>query len=290
MSCPEIFYKYTSANTTKIILETGKLRWSSPLLFNDLNEFKRMPEFFPSVEEDWEKFIRTLIDIDCEPEKHDLSKFSDRILFILSTISLLKNITQSKEEIYQDLSISIPIRQDEITGSLRSIVNQLDLETARVLCLTTEFDNEVMWAHYAESHTGCVLGFRKTSNLENPLQEAREINYTKQPASIGTGLGFLLYGNNYELRKKTTNAIFFSKSSGWAYENEWRVLTWRPNEKGCKFGDYVFYPEELESVTFGSRISSYFKSEITRIISNKYPNCYCCEITPINGTLKRDII
>ena len=28
-------YKYVTVNTAKIVLETGKLRWSSPFMFND---------------------------------------------------------------------------------------------------------------------------------------------------------------------------------------------------------------------------------------------------------------
>ena len=35
MHSPEVFYKYTSSTTAKIILATQRLRWSSPLLFND---------------------------------------------------------------------------------------------------------------------------------------------------------------------------------------------------------------------------------------------------------------
>jgi len=32
------------------------------------------------------------------------------------------------------------------------------------------------------------------------------------------------------LDKKTIEAIFYTKQINWAYENEWRVMTWRHNE------------------------------------------------------------
>jgi len=40
----------------------------------------------------------------------------------------------------------------------------------------------------------------------------------------------LLYGDTQELRQKTIEAIFYTKQINWAYENEWRVITWRHNE------------------------------------------------------------
>jgi hypothetical protein len=58
LSYPDCLYKYTSASTAEIILETGRLRWSNTSMFNDLNEFQRMPVFFPSLEEDWDVYLR----------------------------------------------------------------------------------------------------------------------------------------------------------------------------------------------------------------------------------------
>jgi hypothetical protein len=51
MHLPSVFYKYTSSSTALLILENCRLRWSSPLLFNDIAEFQRMPRFDPTVAE-----------------------------------------------------------------------------------------------------------------------------------------------------------------------------------------------------------------------------------------------
>ena len=51
MQHPSVFFKYASPRTACLVLESSRLRWSSPLLFNDLAEFKRMPRFEPSLAE-----------------------------------------------------------------------------------------------------------------------------------------------------------------------------------------------------------------------------------------------
>lgn len=56
MSLPKILYKYTTPSTALKVLENSKLRWSSPLLFNDLAELKRMPRFHPTVEKSLKDF------------------------------------------------------------------------------------------------------------------------------------------------------------------------------------------------------------------------------------------
>jgi hypothetical protein len=49
-------FKYTTFDTAILILRTGRLRWSSPLLFNDLSELRGMPRFEPSLDESLSKF------------------------------------------------------------------------------------------------------------------------------------------------------------------------------------------------------------------------------------------
>lgn len=51
MAHPSVFYKYASAETAALVLEHGRIRWSSPSVFNDLSEFQRMPRFVPTIAE-----------------------------------------------------------------------------------------------------------------------------------------------------------------------------------------------------------------------------------------------
>ena len=51
MAHPQIFHKYTTPSTAVAVLESTTLRWSSPLIFNDCQEFAFIPQFSPTIAE-----------------------------------------------------------------------------------------------------------------------------------------------------------------------------------------------------------------------------------------------
>ena len=103
-------------------------------------------------------------------------------------------------------------------------------------------------------------------------------------------MDFLLYGDTQELRRKTIEAIYYTKQVNWAYENEWRVITWRYNEIDKNFGDYKFYREELESITFGPRANKNDKDSITNMLHTKYCSAKIYEMVNKNGSSERVLI
>ena len=156
-----------------------------------------------------------------------------------------------------------------------------------MLCVTTEYDNDAMWANYAENHTGCVLGFKHIEELSTPLLVAQPVKYSEERPIVGSGLDFLLYGDSSELGRRTLEAVCFTKKIGWSYESEWRVLTWRPNEHDLKHGDYRFYPEELESITLGARTSPATEAKVRQLMLAKYPSAILYRVALKNGETVR---
>lgn len=282
LDCPEILYKYTSTSTTKIILESGRVRWSSPSQFNDLKEFQRMPIFSPSLEEVWEIYIKKLVDITYGKVDGIENRLSSGTNLLLTLMGSLKVAVDSKEKMFKLVNMACPSQQSKMSDLFREHTESLNNDYARVFCLTTEYNNDVMWAHYAENHGGCVLGFKHIPELDTPFIAAKPVKYTDGSPIVGSGLDFLLYGDTPELRAKTVEAIFYSKEVRWSYENEWRVITWRYNETGKKFADYKFYKTELDSVTFGPRIEKNKYSEIRQIIHDNYPDCKTFEMFNVN--------
>jgi hypothetical protein len=63
MTHPKVFYKYLSAEGTENVLQSGRLRWSSPLRFDDPGEFQRIPRFNPSLEQAGSTFVGTLVNL-----------------------------------------------------------------------------------------------------------------------------------------------------------------------------------------------------------------------------------
>lgn len=285
---PPLLYKYCTAGTAIKVLEAGRLRWSSPLLFNDLSEFQRMPRLDPTIRRATQELPSILIGAafgDLQLEEDRMQPVSKALL------GMLRHARASgaeREQLLKDLHHDVPSADQQLEDALRSVFDKFGLETARVLCMTTSFDNETMWANYAGGHSGCVLGFRHLPEHDTPLMAARRIEYLDHQPVVGSGRDFVLYGDTAELRRNTLNAICYTKKLSWAYENEWRAMAWRPAEVGKQSGDYLFHDGELESVTIGPRISTDDEERINALLS-RYARCSLYRFSVNRGTPDRKL-
>jgi len=287
MAVPEPLYKYTTCDTAAVILSSGRLRWSSPLLFNDLAEFQRMPRFEPTLDQSLTDFPRVLVEIALGERHVEETKLSGESSSILVMIRALIDSGMGRDDVIKELMPGWRGADKKMITELRAAFESFGLSTARVFCLSTEFDNDVMWAHYAENHKGLVFGFRHLPNLNTPFLAAQSVKYSGEPPIIGSGLDFLLYGDTLELRKKTVSAVCLTKSLKWQYENEWRVVTWRPEEVGKDYGDYKFYPEEIESVCFGARVDDKREEKIRSLLLSRYPRTNLYRMVVESGESRR---
>lgn len=282
-----VFYKYTTQTTAESILKNGRLRWSSPVIFNDLAEFQRMPRFEPTVNEAHRLFPQVLIDAANGRLKLDMMRLAPatKLLLVLIRHALLSG--KAGDQLLGLLRDFERSDADEyVEQGLRDYFQSLDPRAARVLCLTSTFDNEVMWGTYADNHFGCALGFT-AALADSPFHQARPVAYSDKPPIAGSGLDFLLYGDSPELRRKTIDAVFYTKKLVWSYEQEWRLITWRPEEAEVLYGDYILKPEELVSVTFGARAKTEFIESVRDVAKNRYKNLSFFQITQQKGELRR---
>lgn len=273
MAHPEVFYKYMSARTARIVLESSSLRWSSPLSFNDLSEFQRMPRFAPTIAEGLRQFPHLLLDIVAGTVEIDEEPLPPPSQLLLSILRRMPTSRSTVEEMTAALSAEIADADNQAELALREFTLGLDLEAVRILCVTVAPDNEAMWANYAENHSGCVLGFRHIRTHDTPLLAAKKVNYSEDAPVVGSGLDLLLYGNTEALSSKTVQAICFTKKAPWAYEQEWRAMTYRATPKNSTFSDFQFYGDELESITFGPRIDKIIVEELKALTRNKFRSC-----------------
>ena len=130
-----------------------------------------------------------------------------------------------------------------------------------VLSLTRDPLNPLMWAHYANNHTGVVIGFdvkidELTSLQKNiiPIQYGNVIYTSKKPTSeyisqpsVRRVLGETVQFNEKDIEKQ--QRTFLYKPSCWAYEEEVRVVK---NIKTLVDDDLLGFGEtaEIESGTF----------------------------------------
>ncbi|MDX7833826.1 DUF2971 domain-containing protein [Aeromonas caviae] len=97
------------------------------------------------------------------------------------------------------------------------------LESVGVLSLSRQYDNALMWSHYADYHRGFVVGFRyvKPDDLEENNLDMRhfnlnpyEVKYSKIRPTYSSS------DNKFDI------SVLLTKDDVWEYEAEERAFTW----------------------------------------------------------------
>lgn len=81
-----------------------------------------------------------------------------------------------------------------------------------VVCLSETPTSMLMWSHYADKHTGYVLGIKSCpfeQLIEHGANRFAPINYSAERPKMTLG--------------EWNEDVVFSKSEHWAYEREWRL-------------------------------------------------------------------
>lgn len=215
-----VFYKYVSAERIDI-LQNRLIRFTQPNAMND--PFEARPHFYKlgSKEEFAKNFAETIRRWNfrtwnnyCKAIGNDPGRFA--------LAKKVENDPDYAEWLYTNLHKQNP---QDLLPNLRERFYELH-NTAGILSLSETPDNLLMWAHYAEGHTGFVLildgshdffkgdialhGFAKPERVEYRLELPRlaiEDTHTENVMS----------------------EIFFVKGLDWQYEKEWRYLKSRAN-------------------------------------------------------------
>jgi len=245
---PEVLYKYTNTETAKLILQTSTLRWSSPLLFNDPFDVRR--EFSFGFD------FNSLLDEVVECYLHtNINELPPMLLHIRTSIP-----TDQQRHVFLKLA------REQIQSIQNTLLThdrndyQPRLREARILCLAENFDQPLLWSHYGDSHRGVVLGFGE-GDKESPWKVAKKINYCNLNDCVQSRQDWVRTVCTLKTMpdvQSVSNALFFTKSLDWSYENEWRLVHKRnPKEDpNILYSDRNFIPPELKSIHFGCSISS----------------------------------
>lgn len=124
--------------------------------------------------------------------------------------------------------------------------------------------DELLWAHYANSHKGYCLGYELETLLESDGYKnihSYPVIYTKKPASIGY---FDVIKNK---SKEMIQKFAFYKSKRWEYEQEHRIVT-------SKIGSNSYNYKALKSIYFGLRITDFDRDKIIDRLNGRGINFY----------------
>lgn len=150
-----------------------------------------------------------------------------------------------------------------------------------ILSLTKKNNNGLMWAHYADSHKGYVIGFDSENSFFQPgngkaIDGLRDVIYSSDRAIVPrTGLNPL---SRDELAL-FNEQFFFTKSSDWGYEEEVRILAHpaAADDSSKEFAGYKvclfnFPRDSVREIILGCKMQSDMRDKLVENVRKNYPN------------------
>lgn len=215
-----IFYKYVSAERIDI-LQNRLIRFTQPPALNDPFEAKphfyklgSKEEFAKNYAEAIRKYMyRVWVDY-CRALGNDPGRFT--------LANKVENDPDYAEWLYKNLHKRDP---EDLLPNLRERFYNLH-NTTGILSLSETPDNLLMWAHYAEGHTGFVLMLDGSHDF---FGGDIALHGFAKPAPVEYRLKLPHLTIEDAYKDAIMPEIFFVKGLDWQYEKEWRYLKFRAN-------------------------------------------------------------
>ena len=191
-------------------------------------------------------FLYKYISINSASRLQNLKSLLDNGQIWASSIDF---VNDPYEGVYSELDDSDYIHPK--IKSTKNIIARLKMREYLIICLSKKVDSHLMWAHYAEKHTGICIKFN--SKKCKKLSTAEQVKYV----SLKPPLNFKRIPVRLTNRESPIiRDLLLKKFRDWNYEKEYRVLINRLNFNLDKAGDYVFLnPESIESIYLGKNIN-----------------------------------
>ncbi len=281
--------KYCTTDVAKLILSKRKLRFTPPVEFND--PFELHPHLGALIstetlsvarqripEDDLNKQILQAVGI-------ELDKLPDAMKVMLKSediSNLLSQLAQSpelKEVVFLLIKTIIEqLNQDFSPSFIKGLQKNIG-----ILCLAGNSTSELMWAHYANAHTGACLVFdgkhdffQQSRHPGHRVRSLTKVAYSQERPCFSDITAMISESDDEEslIRK-----LFFTKSSVWGYEEEERCirLLEEANEivkaaDGTLLHLFEFPSDALQGVVFGSRCSEGDIDDIVKIAKKMLAN------------------
>lgn len=192
---PKYLYKYVKPERTDII-ESGKILFSHPNQFDDVNEmdFEAVPATVRYLKE----------------KAHDLQKMRvEELGRQFPNLGKRKRWEIARRETAHGLPVVIRDRQQSAMECGQFVRWLLNCSVA-ILCLSEAPDLDLMWAHYADGHTGFVIELDTSAEGFSELGIPIRIEYSDDRPKYRIGSG----GSDF----------WKTKRNKWAYQREWRIF------------------------------------------------------------------
>jgi|GEM_PF-1424784 len=278
--CPPQIYKYTPLAGLKATLEHGSFKLSRPSDFNDPIDMYLQETIGQNIEEFLEDLKKEFHDYLVNGIKDRPShnpRYSGILNFMHQAID--KAPENKKEEIRKEL-LNTPIEQmydfdrlrktnDEVTAAINTAFS-----FDAVFCSTTDSNNLLMWAHYADHHRGAVIEYTPNVEKDSVFLASKPVQYSKErplPYKDATAMVAGLEKNLSETVQDIIERLIYTKSEEWAYEQEYRLFVASMLRPDQEFAMLKFHPEELTGIYFGCRMDDENIKNIEKIAKRINP-------------------
>ena len=263
------FYKYMAAGTARIVLANRKLRWSSPVLFNDPFDIHPDTLHFDGVE-----LQRALMN-----EISSLLRNPENALVADPRLRhMLDHALQSTPEhraamaaVTNEYEPFVPDPANDSLLELKRVWGDMVPKKMRVLCLSEVKDLTAMWAHYAANATGVVLRFEAVDRLDSPFLMARQVTYDDSPPAITRAREWarlMIRSPDWQNDMSFFDDYEHTKTTEWESEREWRISSMKRRGETGLYSDYCFKERELSAVYYGWKCANDDRAAIDSLLSH----------------------
>ena len=261
------FYKYTSASTAIRILTNRTLRLSSPLLFNDPFDIPRVLKLAFTSEELNQGIIKELFRLANDQAYSIGTNLNPKLRIFLEWARSI-----GKQQLHELENSAIDKLKPVIIEASQPFIDLQKqwvdmLPNTRILCITEENNNPVMWSSYSDCYRGVVLELECLDIYDSILLLSRPVNYTDDFPTIGK--------LDYWIRKMTGQVEYdykqmfadleATKKLKWQYEKEWRVISY-DKQGNALYSDYGMHPRTFSSIYLGKDISAENRQLLLKLI------------------------
>jgi hypothetical protein len=262
------------------------LRWSSPLLFNDVFDVARELPMGFTAEELESAVIDKLILAVSDPERYASTNNPRlrQLIGLLRTIPIEQRLAGQ-----QDLRAALGgVSRPVIAGVIEEFQNEWRaiVPTMRILCLSEDNANNAMWGYYADSNRGVVLALRCIDAINSQWLLAEPVRYSDTLPALADkeamAEGILLQADVIDHRKIFSDYCY-AKTPHWAHEREWRVLSFAREGEPAEMDYYPFRPEELGAIYLGASIRPDDERRIRDLLVGPLENVEVFRCVPASG-------
>lgn len=142
-----------------------------------------------------------------------------------------------------------------------------------VACFSPHAKSMCMWSHYGDQHRSVCVGLDSVE-----LQNQVPTNDAGRPAYNGP------HKVTYSPTRPTSRAgteLFTTKSSDWAYEDEYRLIsTMQPGKPAWGPGVWNIPRSALKEIVLGARMEKQMQARVVRLVQNILPNIVIRKVVP----------